>query len=97
MTTLKTAQHTKGIIPDLWEISFLPELKGYTLGGTEAGQLIRDCWHTAHNLKKQNQELVEALGRMVRAFNVDKIDPLVAFATIEQAKAALSTAHPGKE
>lgn len=38
----------------------------------------------------------EALVMMVRAFNVQEIDPLVAFATIEKAKAALALAE-GKE
>jgi hypothetical protein len=39
-----------------------------------------------------HQELLEALQMMVRAFNADEIDPLVAFATIEKAKAAITHA-----
>lgn len=37
-------------------------------------------------------ELLELLERMVRAFNVKEIDPLVAFVTIEQARAAIAKA-----
>lgn len=37
-------------------------------------------------------ELLEALERMVRAFNVKEIEPLVAFVTIEQARAAIAKA-----
>lgn len=38
-------------------------------------------------------ELLELLERMVRAFNVKEIDPLVAFVTIEQARAAIAKAR----
>lgn len=38
-------------------------------------------------------ELLEALERMVRAFNVKDIDPLIAFATIEQAQSAIAKAR----
>lgn len=38
-------------------------------------------------------ELLELLERMVRAFNVKEIDPLVAFVTIEQARVAIAKAR----
>jgi len=37
-------------------------------------------------------ELLKMLERMVRAFNVKEIDPLVAFVTIEQARFAIAKA-----
>jgi len=43
-------------------------------------------------LRSVNAELVAALEMTVRAFNVDEIDPLVAFATIEKARAAIAKA-----
>ena len=38
-------------------------------------------------------ELLAALEIMVRAFNTDEIDPLVAFASIEKARAAIAKAR----
>lgn len=50
-----------GTIPDLWEIAHLPELKGYTLGGVSARDLILDTWHLCHKFQDHNEKLLEAL------------------------------------
>lgn len=39
-------------IPDLWQISCLKELEGYSLGGKPAADLIRETWHIANELKR---------------------------------------------
>lgn len=57
---MKSQNQLNGPIPDLWEISCLPELKHYSLGGKPAGELIRETWHLAHDLQKLNVELLEA-------------------------------------
>lgn len=54
-------------IPDLWQIADIPELKGYSLGGEKASDLIRECWHQCHDLQTQVNELVEVLQGILRA------------------------------
>jgi hypothetical protein len=43
-------------IPDLWQIAHLPELKGYSLGGKPAKDLIIETWHLAHDLLRELRE-----------------------------------------
>lgn len=51
-TMERTVEVSKIVIPDLWHIAHLPELDGYTQGGKSAKDLILECWHLAHDLKK---------------------------------------------
>lgn len=41
--------------------------------------------------------LRDALGMMIRAFNVKEVDPLIAFAAIEKAKAVFEHTAPQQE
>jgi len=75
---------------------------------SKEGRIIADCESTSYNMRpappiaedKANAHLIaaapamyEALQIMVRAANVDEIDPLVMFASIERAKGALAQAE----
>lgn len=55
-TNERTVEVSQIIIPDLWNIAHLPELDGYTLGGKSATDLILECWHLAHDLKRALSE-----------------------------------------
>ncbi len=48
---------------------------------------------SADDLLKQRDALRECLQIMLDAFNVETIDPLAAFVSIEKAKAALEASH----
>lgn len=52
-TAEKTVELSKIVIPDLWKIAQLSELEGYTLGSKSAKELILECWHLAHEFKKE--------------------------------------------
>jgi len=49
----KTVEVSKIVIPDLWQIAQVPELVGYSIGGKSAKELIIECWHLAHEFKKE--------------------------------------------
>lgn len=51
-------------------------------------ELVKDC-DKVMRLIENAPETLEILKRMVRAFNVKEIDPLIAFAMIEQARAII--------
>lgn len=54
-------------IPDLWQISQLDELKGYTLGKRPAGELIKETWHLCHDMRQRMGYMEEERGWMVAA------------------------------
>ena len=75
---------------------------------SQEGRIIADCESTPYAMRpappivedKANATLIaaapamyEALQIMVKAANVDEIDPLVMFASIERAKSALAQAE----
>lgn len=55
-------------IPDLWKIAQIPELKGYSLGGFTAPELIKACWHQCHELQQQIRTMDSARGHKVIRF-----------------------------
>lgn len=90
----------KSPIPDLWQIAQIEELKGYTLGGKSAKELILECWHKAHELRKTNEELLEACKAITReleyAYGGHGQMPTMEAKFYEQAKSAIAKAE-GKE
>lgn len=64
-TAERTLELSAISIPDLWKIAhapgLLPGLKDCTLGDKSAQELIVECWHIAHDLKRTLGELSQTL------------------------------------
>lgn len=57
----KTVELSKVIIPDLWKVAQIEELKGYSIGDKSAKEMILECWHLAHQFKKDLERKADLL------------------------------------
>ncbi len=56
-TKEKTVELKDIVIPDLYKIAQITELKEYSIGGKTAKQAILETWHLAHSLLERLKEL----------------------------------------
>jgi hypothetical protein len=71
----------------------IPMLYAEAFAGSNNKEFVVELYEDARLLEKAAPAMYAALQIMVRAANVDEIDPLVMFASIERAKSALAQAE----
>ena len=74
----------------------IPMLYAEAFAGSNNKEFVVELYEDARLLEKAAPAMYEALQIMVRAANVDEIDPLVMFASIERAKGALAQTEGSK-
>lgn len=86
-----TAKHTPG--PLNKAIHAIPMLYAEAFAGSNNKEFVVELYKDAQLLETAAPAMYEALQIMVRAANVDGIDPLVMFASIERARHVLKLAE----
>ena len=87
--TTKTAQFT----PLKKAVHAIPMLYAEAFAGSNNKEFVVELYKDARLLETAAPAMYEALQIMVRAANVDEIDPLVMFASIERARHVLKLAE----